>query len=121
MRLLLDENVATLVAVAIRNLVEDLHEITHVLDRNGSEGTKDLALWPMAADKGFGAVLTNDAQQDAAPPRGRSNRTLRHPPHPISAQARWPHRHGHRNRDCLPALLGVLNLLAHAPPSISSS
>lgn len=54
MRLLLDENVATPVAVAIRNLAEDLHEITHVLDLDGWKGTKDLALWPMAAEEGFG-------------------------------------------------------------------
>ncbi|GAB3275377.1 hypothetical protein GCM10027589_00490 [Actinocorallia lasiicapitis] len=63
MRLLLDENVATPIAVAIRNLVDDLHEVTHVLDLDGWKGAKDLALWPMAANEGFEAVLTNDAKQ----------------------------------------------------------
>ncbi|THV40592.1 DUF5615 family PIN-like protein [Glycomyces buryatensis] len=61
MQLLFDENVPRQLVEAIRAFMRN-HQCDHVIDKSWS-GTKDLDLYPRAAEHGYQAVVTNDVKQ----------------------------------------------------------
>ena len=63
MKLLLDENVPAPMTSTVKTLLRRSHDVQHVNDMAGWNGTKDLYLYGKAKDAGFQVVVTNDAKQ----------------------------------------------------------